>query len=74
MGTHEPSKKALDAMAGELDDTCKRRAQFSRRRQVYTDGTIDYINERNRRFNLKVSRAFDKHTAHLRAALERGTA
>ncbi|KAJ3103772.1 hypothetical protein HDU97_009868 [Phlyctochytrium planicorne] len=33
-----------------------------------------YINERNMRFNKKIARAYDKHTADIRAAFERGTA
>ncbi|KAJ3031954.1 UNVERIFIED_CONTAM: pre-mRNA-splicing factor syf2 [Siphonaria sp. JEL0065] len=38
------------------------------------DDDVTYINERNMRFNKKISRAYDKHTAEIKAAFERGAA
>ena len=35
---------------------------------------ISYINKRNKRFNEKINRNYDKHTAEIRQNLERGTA
>lgn len=52
----------------------KRRQKFSRRRSTHTDADIDFINERNRVFNKKIKRAFDKYTVEIRNNLERGTA
>lgn len=46
----------------------------SRRRQHNEDEDITYINERNARFNKKISRAYDKATKEIRDNLERGTA
>ena len=51
-----------------------KRAKFSRRRAVHTDSEIDYINERNMRFNKKAERFYGKHTQEIKDALERGTA
>jgi len=35
---------------------------------------IDYINDRNKHFNKKIKRAYDKYTVEIRQNLERGTA
>lgn len=35
---------------------------------------VGYINEKNRKFNKKVGRAYDKYTEEIRESLERGTA
>mmetsp|Transcript_6140 Transcript_6140/g.8935 ORF Transcript_6140/g.8935 Transcript_6140/m.8935 type:complete len:507 (-) Transcript_6140:21-1541(-) len=35
---------------------------------------VSYINQRNKRFNEKINRNYDKHTAEIRQNLERGTA
>jgi pre-mRNA-splicing factor SYF2 len=52
----------------------EKRAKFSRRRAHHADSDIDYINERNMRFNKKAERYYGKHTQELKEALERGTA
>lgn len=38
------------------------------------DAPIDYINERNRRFNKKLDRFYSKYTDDVKQDLERGTA
>jgi SYF2 splicing factor len=50
------------------------RAKFSRRRTEYEAEDIDYINDRNKHFNKKIKRAYDKYTVETRQNLERGTA
>lgn len=52
----------------------KKRDQYHRRRMFDPDAPIDYINERNRKFNQKLDRFYDKYTEDLKADLERGTA
>jgi hypothetical protein len=52
----------------------KRRKEFSRRRPYYEAQDVDFINERNRVFNKKLKRHFDKYTTDIRTNLERGTA
>jgi hypothetical protein len=58
----------------QLAETKERRSKFSRRRQHYEGQDIDYINDRNEKFNKKVKRAFDKYTVEIKQNLERGTA
>eukprot|EP01103_Thecamoeba_quadrilineata_P009049 TRINITY_DN18758_c0_g1_i1.p1 TRINITY_DN18758_c0_g1~~TRINITY_DN18758_c0_g1_i1.p1 ORF type:complete len:232 (-),score=59.47 TRINITY_DN18758_c0_g1_i1:8-703(-) len=64
----------VDRMIDELDKTIQRRKSFNRRRTFFEEADIDYINERNRVFNKKIARAFDKYTTEIKQNLERGTA
>ena len=61
-------------MVEELEERAEARKKFSRRRQHYEGKDVDYINDRNKHFNEKISRAFDKYTVEIRQNLERGTA
>ncbi|KAG7370623.1 peptidylprolyl isomerase [Nitzschia inconspicua] len=63
--------------ARNLANELKRRIekQKSKRDRMEFEGEdVSYINERNKRFNQKISRNFDKATAEIRQNLERGTA
>jgi pre-mRNA-splicing factor SYF2 len=68
------AQEGVDRLVAELSAQQERRNNFSRRRAVNPDATVDYINERNRNFNKKLSRSFDKYTVEIRQNLERGTA
>jgi pre-mRNA-splicing factor SYF2 len=37
------------------------------------DGDVTYINEKNKQFNQKLSRFYNKYTAEIRDSFERGT-
>lgn len=50
------------------------RKNFSRRRANFEAEDVTSINERNKNFNKKLKRAFDKYTVEIRQNLERGTA
>jgi CRISPR/Cas system CSM-associated protein Csm4 (group 5 of RAMP superfamily) len=71
---HQPDDERIEAMAKELEEQANRRAQFSRRRTFNEDADVTFINERNRNFNKKIARAFDKYTVEIKENLERGTA
>ena len=64
----------INRMVRELETSQVSRYNFSRRRAFNQDADVDYINERNRKFNAKLSRAYDKYTVEIRQNLERGTA
>ena len=51
-----------------------KRSKYSRRRAFDPDSDIDYINERNMKFNKKLERFYGKYTADIKQNLERGTA
>ncbi|VDP11214.1 unnamed protein product [Soboliphyme baturini] len=51
-----------------------KREKYHRRRTYDPDATIDFINERNRRFNKKLDRFYGQYTEEIKQNLERGTA
>uniref|UniRef100_A0A6B2LGT1 Pre-mRNA-splicing factor SYF2 n=1 Tax=Arcella intermedia TaxID=1963864 RepID=A0A6B2LGT1_9EUKA len=64
----------IEALVNDLQNQVNKREAFSRRRPWNEEKDIDFINERNRKFNAKVARAFDPYTVEIRENLERGTA
>ncbi|KAM9035245.1 pre-mRNA-splicing factor SYF2 [Sarcophilus harrisii] len=73
-GTHVPSTEEIDRMVIDLDKQIEKREKYSRRRPYNDDSDIDYINERNAKFNKKAERFYGKYTAEIKQNLERGTA
>ncbi|MBN3306386.1 SYF2 factor, partial [Amia calva] len=73
-GTHVPTKEGLDRMVADVEKQIEKRAKYSRRRAYNDDSDIDYINERNAKFNKKAERFYGKYTAEIKQNLERGTA
>ena len=66
--------RAVDRMASELEARSQQQQKFSRRRAEVPGADVTSINDRNKHFNKKLSRAFDKYTVEIRQNLERGTA
>ncbi|CAM9475166.1 unnamed protein product [Scytosiphon promiscuus] len=66
--------KGMQRVVDELLEKEKRKEAFSRRRSEHSAADIDYINDRNKHFNKKIKRAYDKYTVEIRQNLERGTA
>ena len=52
----------------------EKREKYSRRRAHQDEADIDYINERNMKFNKKLARFYDPFTSEIKQNLERGTA
>lgn len=50
------------------------RKDVRRRRRFQEFADVDYINDRNEKFNKRIERAFGQHTKEIKANLERGTA
>ncbi|KAJ1309944.1 hypothetical protein OPQ81_006703 [Rhizoctonia solani] len=73
-GDNKPSEEAIDRVVSKLNHDIDKRSKFSRKRNNEEEGDITYINERNRVFNKKIARFYDKYTAETRASFERGTA
>ncbi|KAH9974383.1 SYF2 splicing factor-domain-containing protein [Lactifluus volemus] len=71
---NKPSDEAIDRVIGKINQDIDKRRKFSRKRANEDTGDITYINEKNRIFNKKIARYFDKYTAEIRASFERGTA
>lgn len=64
----------VDRMVDDLEKQIKKREKYSRRRTFDEDADIDYINERNMKFNKKLERFYGTYTAEIKQNLERGTA
>eukprot|EP00903_Cladosiphon_okamuranus_P010253 g9708.t1 len=66
--------KGMQRVVDELLEKGKRKEAFSRRRSEHSAADVDYVNDRNKHFNKKIKRAYDKYTVEIRQNLERGTA
>lgn len=73
-GTHKDKKESIDKLVESVEGQIIKRKSFSRRRTHNDEADIDYINEKNARFNKKLDRFYGEHTAEIKANLERGTA
>ncbi|KAI1730910.1 SYF2 splicing factor domain-containing protein [Ditylenchus destructor] len=73
-GSHYPTDNALNKLSDDVRKQMKKRDQYHRRRMFDPEAPIDFINERNRRFNQKLERYFGKYTEDIKEDLERGTA
>jgi cyclophilin family peptidyl-prolyl cis-trans isomerase len=75
--SNKPSTMSEREGAKRLANEMKRRAEkkANQKRKLEFDAVdVTSINERNKKFNQKIGRNFDKHTAEIRQNLERGTA
>ncbi|EIW66501.1 hypothetical protein TREMEDRAFT_34983, partial [Tremella mesenterica DSM 1558] len=70
-GDSKPSEDAVDRVVGKIN---KDLDKGKRKKKEEEDETVTYINQRNKVFNKKVARYFDKYTKEIRASFERGTA
>ncbi|GBC08335.1 hypothetical protein RclHR1_08030012 [Rhizophagus clarus] len=71
---NQPSREAIDRVVADVNKTIARREKSSRQKTINEDDDITYINERNRRFNEKIGRFYDKYTKEIKENFERGTA
>ena len=61
-------------MANEMKRRIEKQKKKRARDIEFEGEDVSWINQRNKKFNQKISRNFDKHTAEIRQNLERGTA
>ncbi|CAG8533218.1 6812_t:CDS:2 [Funneliformis caledonium] len=71
---NQPTREAIDRVVADVNKTIAKREKSSRQKPVNEDDDITYINERNRRFNEKIGRFYDKYTKEIKENFERGTA
>ncbi|KAI1302598.1 SYF2 splicing factor-domain-containing protein [Xylaria venustula] len=72
---NKPDKAAIDRLVDDLkkaDDT-RMRKRKERMARNGDDGDVTYINEKNKQFNQKLDRFYNKYTAEIRDSFERGT-
>ena len=61
-------------MSKDIEAQQEKRDKFSRRRMHDEDADVDYINERNMKFNQKLERFYKDYTKDIKDNLERGSA
>jgi pre-mRNA-splicing factor SYF2 len=74
---HKPSKEAIDRLVDDLDkgEAARRKARAARGlKDEEAGGDVTYINQKNKQFNDKLSRFYNKYTTEIRESFERGTA
>jgi len=72
---HRPPKDAVDRLVKDLQQAEDARLKKRKGRMGANgdDGDVTYINEKNKQFNQKLSRFYNKYTAEIRDSFERGT-
>lgn len=72
--TTEDSKEGIERMVEDVNKQIEIRSKRSRRRRFDDDADVDYINERNMKFNKKLERFYGSYTEEIKQNFERGTA
>ncbi|KAI0512682.1 SYF2 splicing factor-domain-containing protein [Xylaria bambusicola] len=72
---NKPDKAAIDRLVDDLKkaDDARMRKRKERMARNGDEGDVTYINEKNKQFNQKLSRFYNKYTAEIRDSFERGT-
>ncbi|KAK4179259.1 SYF2 splicing factor-domain-containing protein [Triangularia setosa] len=73
---HKPDKAAVDRLVEDLRKAEEASLKKRRERQAKNgedNGDVTYINEKNKQFNQKLARFYNKYTAEIRESFERGT-
>jgi pre-mRNA-splicing factor SYF2 len=72
---NKPDKAAVDRLVDDLRRAEEQRLKKRRERMARNadEGDVTYINEKNKQFNQKLARFYDKYTQDLRDSFERGT-
>ncbi len=65
-------KKEL--LKNDIQQQIENRSKFSRRRKILEEDEVDYINERNQKYNQKLHRFFGKESKEVKNNMERRTA
>ncbi|CRK38182.1 hypothetical protein BN1708_007652, partial [Verticillium longisporum] len=72
---NKPDKANIDRLVDDLRQAEEARLKKRKDRMAQSgdDGDVTYINEKNKQFNSKLSRFYNKYTAEIRDSFERGT-
>ncbi|KAF2034997.1 SYF2-domain-containing protein [Setomelanomma holmii] len=74
---HKPSKEAIDRLVDDLDKGERARLKARAARGIRDEqdaGDVTYINQKNKQFNDKLTRFYNRYTTEIRESFERGTA
>lgn len=70
--TFTPTRENVSKMVEDVYEQIEKRSTFSKKKRFNPDADVTYINERNKRFNEKISRAYGAITQELRESVEQG--
>ncbi|KAK0630717.1 SYF2 splicing factor-domain-containing protein [Bombardia bombarda] len=73
---HKPDKAAVDRLVANLkkaEDLSLKKRRERMAADNGDDGDVTYINEKNKQFNQKLERFYNKYTTEIRNSFERGT-
>ncbi|RAH85609.1 SYF2 splicing factor domain protein [Aspergillus japonicus CBS 114.51] len=70
---NKPDRAAVDKLVADLRKAEEVRLKKRRDRRGDDDGDVTYINEKNKQFNQKLARFYNKYTTEIRDSFERGT-
>ncbi|KAJ9653451.1 Pre-mRNA-splicing factor SYF2 [Neophaeococcomyces mojaviensis] len=71
----KPKKENVDRLVEDIRKAEEVRLKKRKeRRGDVEEGDVTYINEKNKQFNLKLARFYDRYTTDIRESFERGTA
>jgi len=74
---HKPKKENVDKLVEDLEkgERARLKARAARGLKDEQDvGDVTYINQKNKQFNEKLARFYNKYTSEIRESFERGTA
>jgi pre-mRNA-splicing factor SYF2 len=73
---HKPSKEAIDKLVDDLEkgERARLKARAARGINDEDGGDVTYINQKNKQFNEKLARFYNRYTTEIRESFERGTA
>ncbi|KAF2656583.1 Pre-mRNA-splicing factor SYF2 [Lophiostoma macrostomum CBS 122681] len=73
---HKPSKEAVDRLVEDLEkgERARLKARAARGMKDDDSGDVTYINAKNKQFNDKLARFYNRYTTEIRESFERGTA
>lgn len=73
---HKPSKEAVDRLVADMDKAERAKLKARAARGINDDdgGDVTYINQKNKQFNEKLARFYNRYTTEIRESFERGTA
>jgi pre-mRNA-splicing factor SYF2 len=73
----KPSRQAVDRLVEDIkkaEEVRLKKRKERGRADENDSGDVTYINEKNKQFNMKLARFYNKYTADIRESFERGTA
>ena len=73
----KPKRENVDRLVADLrkaEEVRLKKRKERRGADAGEDGDVTYINDKNKQFNLKLARFYDRYTGEIRESFERGTA